>query len=309
MKKVPIILGPTSSGKTTLALNMCKQIGESSIISADSRQVFKHMDIGTGKQPINSKFSIEKKNYHWKFDETNIWGYDLTTPKKYFSGVDFADFALVKARELHKKEKTTFVVGGTGFYIDIFTGKTKPSKVILDQKYRKKLENATLNDLKKKLMSLNEVTYKKTDLHNKIRIIRAIERESLQKKRTTPLPYLKDVKFVYFGLNGPREFLYERVDNWLETIWKNGLLEEIETFKSLGFDSSEKLKGLVYRSAISYLQNELSEKDAMQEAKYDLHAYIRRQLTWFRRYKDITWFDITKDTPSEIHKKVLETLF
>jgi tRNA dimethylallyltransferase len=309
MKIIPIIVGPTSTGKTSLAIELCKKTKNAEIVSADSRQVYKHMDIGTGKQPVNTKYKISKREKHWKFDDTEIWGYDLTTPDKYFSGVDFTEFALEKVRELQTAQKTTFVVGGTGFYIDLLTGKSKPSNVLPDLKNRKKLEKLTLQELLEKLMSLNPTIYEKTDKHNKIRIIRAIERETSTKKRTTPLPYLKNVKFVYFGLNGSRDLLYTRVDNWLETIWKDGLLGEVENLIDLGFGVSPKLTGLVYRSALSYIKKERSSQDAIQEAKYDLHAYIRRQLTWFRKYKNITWFDISVKTNEEISEKVLETLF
>src|SRR4030042_4789177 len=140
--KVYIILGPTSSGKTSLAVNLCKKFnGE--IISADSRQVYKNMDIGTGKLPINSNATVVKGDEKWTIDGVNIWGYDLTTPDKFFSGYDFALFALNKAAELLKAEKTVFLVGGTGFYIDLFTGNVKPSTIKPNFEMRKELENLT----------------------------------------------------------------------------------------------------------------------------------------------------------------------
>ncbi len=293
-KLINVIVGPTSTGKTSLSINLCRQFG-GEIISADSRQVYKGMDIGTGKIPINSKIKVEKAQNHWVFDDIKVWGYDLASPDQYFSAHDFAKWALPKAQKLLGQGTNVFLVGGTGFFIDIFTGRVVPSQVKPDFNLRKKLENLSLSKLQKKLMSLNQNVYEKIDKNNPVRLIRAIEIETNKNQSPTLLPYLKNVKFNYIGLEGSREFLYGRADAWLEDIWQDGLLLETKQLILAGFAKTRALNGIVYKSAKEFLNSDQSpqeEQKAKQQAKYDLHAYIRRQQTYFKRNKDIKWFDI-----------------
>lgn len=299
-KNIYVILGPTSTGKTSLALDLCEKF-DGEIISADSRQVVKYMDIGTGKAPIGKNIKVEKNENFWKLDGRNVWGYDLFSPADYFSGYDFAKFGLKKARELAKKGKTVFLVGGTGFYIDLFTGRSKPSSKKPDFDLRNELEKLDLPQLQEKLMSLNKDDYLQVDKNNPTRLIRAIEKH-LSQKKADPLPYLTDVKYIYWGLKAKNQFLYSKADNWLEKIWDEGLVDEVKKLLDMGFGTSPKLKGLIYKSVVSFLGNELSEEEAKQRAKYDLHAYIRRQLTYFKKNKEITWFDISKNNLSELTK-------
>lgn len=310
MNIIPIIIGPTSSGKTSLALEVCKKMGENgrsaSIVSADSRQIYKHMDIGTGKQPVDSGYDIQRHYNKWEFDGIDIWGYDLVEPDKYYTAVDYAEFALPKIRELNDAQKATLIVGGTGFYIDILTGNSVPSKKLPDKKLRRTLENMELSELQQELTSLNPGTANRTDMQNKIRIIRAIERETPGPEKSTSLPYLDDVRYVYFGLTAPREYLYEKVDTWLETVWNNGLLDEVSSLLDMGYGSSPKLKGLVYKSAFGVLKGGNDENEAIQRAKYDLHAYIRRQMTWFKKNDQIEWHDITSESRDSLSDRIID---
>jgi len=294
MNNILIICGPTSSGKTSLSLKICEKFnGE--IISADSRQIYKYMDIGTGKVPINSDIKIKKHNNYWEFNGVKIWGYDLVKPDEYYSAYDFALFALNKTRELIEKGKKVFLTGGTGFYIDLFTGRKKPARIQPDFKLRKELEKLSLEELQEQLTSLNLDEYNRIDDNNPIRLIRAIEKEISDFPMTPPLPYLDNSNFYYVGLNGPRDFLYHKADLWLENVWKNGLLQEVRKLIKMGFLNSRKLRGLIYSTVLDYFDNKLAEEDAIQRAKFDIHHYIRRQLTWFRKNKHIKWFDINED--------------
>ena len=304
IKNIFVILGPTSTGKTSLALGLCQKFnGE--IISADSRQAVKFMDVGTGKSPVDSNLLIEKKDKCWKLNGINVWGYDLITPDKYFSGYDFAEFALEKTRELEKLGKNIFVVGGTGFYIDLFTGKVRPSHVEPDLELRKSLEVLSLEDLQKKLSSLNLKSYQSIDKKNKVRLIRAVEKELLKDLGDSNLNYLSEdtlikYKFTYFGLNGSREMLYKRSDAWVDVIWSGGIIEEVKMLIEMRYGESSKLKGLVYRTVLDFINGKSNDKESIQRIKYDIHAYIRRQLTWFKKNKDIKWVDISEDDYKEI---------
>jgi len=307
-KNIFIILGPTSSGKTSLALDMCKRFnGE--IVSADSRQVFKFMDIGTGKVPVRSKIKIERVDKFWILDGIKVWGYDLTTPDQYFSGYDFANFSLTKAREIIEDGKSVFLVGGTGFYIDLFTGKMKPSKVKPDLEFRKSLEILSLSELQSKLKSLNSKAFAKIDQKNKVRLIRAVEKELSVDTNEESLPYLEGFNFIHFGLSAPKEFFYKRADSWVEEIWNNGLVNEVTSLLDRGYGESTKLRGLVYKTVLDLLDKKISENDAIQRIKFDIHAYIRRQLTWFKKNKKIEWVDISKDDFKEIiYNKIKEKI-
>jgi len=294
---VYIILGPTSTGKTSLALNLAKDFnGE--IISADSRQVYKYMDIGTGKLPIHSGVTVEKDEAFWTIDDVTVWGYDLISPDSFYSAYDFALFALNKIREIQSRGKNVFIVGGTGFYIDLITKRVSPSDIEPDFVLREELEKLSLEDLKSKVMSLNIPNIDKVDLNNPVRIIRAIESYLGTRKNPIPLPYLTDVHFKYIGLRAENSYLYDRVDTWVETIWENGLVKEVNSLIKLGFENSPKLQGLVYKTVLEYLHSQDTEAPLLEDTvkqliKYDLHAYIRRQLTYFKRNDNIEWFDIS----------------
>jgi tRNA dimethylallyltransferase len=292
--KVFIILGPTSSGKTSLALELCKKFsGE--IISADSRQLYKNMDVGTGKLPIDRSSGIEKGNKFWKVDGIKIWGYDLVALESFFSAYDFALFALKKANEILKSGKNIFLVGGTGFYIDLFTGSVIPSKVKPDLELRESLNLMSLEGLQEKLSKLSPEIYKKVDKKNKIRVIRAIERGLSGEMNEPDLPYLKNCDFVYIGLNAPRDFLHIRSDIWVDRIFERGIIGEVESLVNAGYGKSAKLNGLVYKSTIQFIDGKLSKEDAIQQSKYDIHKYIKRQMTYFRKNPDVLWVDISKD--------------
>ena len=303
-KKTFVILGPTSSGKTSLALELCRRYrGE--IISADSRQVYKYMDIGTGKAPVGEALSIKRGSKKWVVDNVNIWGYDLVYPGEYSSAYDFAQFALPKIEEIENTGTTAILVGGTGFYIETVTGKTKISAIKPDYELRKILEDQDIAELQQKLMSLNLKVFDTIDRNNKVRLIRAIERELVKNTDATPLPYPDPDSFVYIGLTSDRSVLYKKADMWLDAVWASGLLDEVHCLINLGFADTPQIRGLVYKSALAYINNEKTEQDAIQRAKYDLHSYVRRQQTWFKRIPEIIWFDISDKNFSQ---KVFDTV-
>jgi tRNA dimethylallyltransferase len=294
MNKVFVILGPTSTGKTSLALDLCAQYsGE--IISADSRQIYKYMDVGTGKVPLGEKSDSLKGEKFWKIDGTMIWGYDLTEPDKFFSSYDYACFALPKINDLAEKNKTVFLVGGTGFYIDTVTHRTEPSFVEPDFSLRKELEGLTAQELMNRLKVLAVSITTVPDINNPVRIIRSIEKALNKKVNHKKLPYLADNEFYHLGLNAPREMLYSRADKWAEGIWKHGLLEETRRLIDMGYRDSPKLNGLIYKSALNFLDGKLNDDKALDRIKFDLHGYIRRQQTYFKKNRDIVWFDISKE--------------
>ncbi|MBP8960686.1 hypothetical protein KBG31_00460 [Patescibacteria group bacterium] len=292
--KIPVIVGPTSTGKTGLALEMCKKLN-GQIISADSRQIYRHMDVGTGKIPLGEKEIIKHEDY-WEIAGINVWGYDIVNPGEYYSAYDFALFALERAKKLIQEEKMPFLVGGTGLYIDFFTQKIQGNSLPPDFNYRKSLEKKNLQELQNLLTSLNLIA-NTSDFQNKHRLVRIIERNrSAPKIVATPLPHLKNVKFVFIGLTAPRDFLYNRADLWVDSIWKKDkIVLEVEKLSSLGFINSVQLNGFIYSQAIDYKKGVMVREEAIQKTKFAVHSYIRRQETYFKKNSCIQWFDISKD--------------
>lgn len=292
--KIVIIIGPTCTGKTSLALDLCKEL-DGEIISADSRQLYKYMDIGTGKVPSSEKIKIEKKDKRWVLDGINVWGYDLVAPDSYFSAYDFAEFALKKANSV-RAEKPVFLVGGTGFYVDVFTGNIKLPGFSPDFDLRNKLEKNTLEQLKSLSTSLNLEIKNTSEKSNKQRIIRNIEKALSREKNSIPLPYLKNVEFLFLGLSSDRNFLYTRADLWVNQILEKGIVDEVTDLRKLGYGDSPKLHGLIYGQVSGFLDNKISYEECEQKMKYSMHAYIRRQETYFKKMSNIKWFDVGKDS-------------
>ena len=183
--KVAVILGPTCTGKTLLAIDLCKRFN-GAVISADSRQVACYMDIGTGKIPAGeSDRGINRRDGRWTVDGIDIFGYDLVNPDEYFSAYDFVNYCrktilriLNEPVKSPFKEKIIFIVGGTGFYIDAVTGRTALAGVSPDTELRQSLESLSTEELAEKLLGLDESVYKTVDIKNPARLVRAIEKAS-----------------------------------------------------------------------------------------------------------------------------------
>lgn len=297
--KIVVILGPTCVGKTSLALTLCKLFG-GVIVSADSRQVVRLMDIGTGKIPVDkSQVNIKRLDDHWLIDGVRVYGYDLVNPNEFFSAYDFAIYFRKILSALSAQRKVIFLVGGTGFYIDVALGRVKIEGAGPDFALRESLQNLTLNQLQEQLLSLDKKVYESIDLKNKVRVIRAIEKltqapkifnlESLDGSNLEPIfkPNL------ILGLKTQRRDLYQRADTWLESIFGEPLFEEVKNIQIL-YPDSFRLKGLIYKSALNYILNPSKENLSIckERAKFDLHAYIRRQQTYFKKISDIVWLDI-----------------
>ena len=288
MNKVYVVLGPTCSGKTSVALDLCRSM-DGEIVSADSRQIYKYMDIGTGKFPFG------EHNVNVK-----IWGYDLVVPGKYFSVVDYVNFAVKKVKEILKEGKKVFIVGGTGFYVDVLTGRQEITGYAPNFVLREQLENKSVEELLSYLKSINSNKTLNIDIKNKVRLIRAIEKVLTKKSNYTSLVNsLNNVNFKFIGLQSDRGFLYNKVDGWVNWIWENGLIEEVKGLINNGYKETHQMKGLIYKDAVDFIDKKTLAKEAIQRTKFDLHSYIRRQQTWFKKNDQIKWFDIKDKKLSE----------
>jgi tRNA dimethylallyltransferase len=311
MSKLIIICGPTSTGKTSLGIKLCRKF-DGEIISADSRQLFKYMDIGTGKKPAVSRmkgtvpFNTVGEGF-WKVGGVYIHLYDVVEPDRKFSVARFKDAATKEIESIWRRGKTPFLVGGTGFYIAAVLGETEFPRVPPDWELRRELEKLSTEELFEKLQKLDPERAKTIDPKNPRRLIRAIEiaADSPTRRVENSKPdgfFLGGGERVLkIGLTAPREVLYDRADRWAEAIINNGLLEEVQDLINRGYRDAEPLKGIIYQTAVDHLDGEITKEETLQKIKFDLHGYIRRQLTWFKRDKEIKWFDLTE---SDLEKKV-----
>ncbi len=274
------VVGPTAVGKTKYSINLAKQVnGE--IISADSRQVYKGLDIGSGKVTMREMRGVK----HYMLD--------IASPKKVFSAHDFTKKAGKILEGILARGKTPIIVGGTGFYIDALFGAAVLPDVPANQLLRKKLSSRSPVENFEHLKKLDLARAKTIDRHNNVRLIRAIEIATALgkvpkiKKNTYPHP------IIWMGLTAPREVLRKRIEKRLKARLAQGMLDEVSTLhtKGLSWKRMEEL-GLEYRYCAQYLQGQLTEKELEKMLPEKIYQYAMRQLRWFKRNKKINWIEV-----------------
>lgn len=312
--KLLIIYGPTATGKTALAIDLAKKYnGE--LISADSRQVYKGLDIGTGKLSIEQLNDSKVKRFkgYWIVDGIKIHGFDLVNLDQRFSVADFLKFAKSSMIQIIELNKLPIIVGGTGFYIKALIDGIDTVGIPVNQKLRKKLQKLSTADLYQKLLSINHErarSMNESDRANPRRLIRAIEiafhkittsegsKPRLAAKRATsevtnyPLP---TTSYLLVGLTAPNDFLYQKADIWLETRLNKGMIGEVQNLINQNVNSQwlDNL-GLEYRWITRHLLGKITKEEAIVRLKGDIHSFIRRQKTWFGKFKGIKLFDISQ---------------
>jgi len=289
-----VIYGPTATGKTNLAIEIAKK-NNGELISADSRQVYKNLDIGTGKVSPNS--NVKKYNGHWFVDGVKIYGFDVIAPGESFSAADFIGYANGIINNIQKKNKIPIIVGGTGFYIKSLLFGIETLGIAPNYTLRKKLDNLTKTELYKTLFKLNRnkaISLNESDRKNPRRLIRAIEiavnnSYSITSIQTSPANY------EIIGLTAPNDFLYKRADAWLIQRLDLGLIDEVKYLLSNRISSNWlQSLGLEYKWITRSLLGEISQNEAISRLKGDIHAYIRRQKTFSRQFPKIKYFDISE---------------
>lgn len=270
MKKIIVILGQTATGKSNLAVKIAKRI-EGEIISADSRQVYKGLDIGTSK--------ISKK------DMKGVPHYllNVTTPKDKFSVSRYKELAENKIKEILARNKAPIICGGTGFYIDAMTKGLIFPEVLPNAKLRKKLTKKSAIALFLVLKKLDPRRAKNIDIKNKVRLIRAIEIAKALGKVPKIAEATPPYKFIKIGLYLSPDKLKKKIEKRVKKMFKDGLLNEIKKLKKSGV-SNKRLKEFGFE----YFKP-TQEKVVKQTLKY-----AKRQMTWFKRDKEIKWFDASR---------------
>lgn len=293
-RKIICIIGPTASGKTGWGVSVARKFnGE--IISADSRQVYRGLDIGTGKDLED--YSDVK--YHL---------IDICEPGVYFTVFDWLERAREVIEDIFTRGKTPIIVGGTGLYVQAliegFELKFESQKSKVKRYRREELESKSLEELQKIIFKL-KIVNSKLDMNNPHRIIRAIEKVQSGEIANKKKP---DFQALQIAIDLPRDVLYDRIDQRVEERFEQGMLEEVKSLIASGVDKKWLLGlGLEYRIIGRYVLGESSQSfDKMkQELKYKIHAFARRQLTWFRRFPEIVWCNDLKSAEKEIKKFLL----
>ncbi len=290
------IVGPTAVGKTAISLEVARKI-RSEIISADSMQVYRHLNIGTAKPSDAERKAIP---HHLV---------DAVEPEEDYNVARYQQEAGRFAKKIFAKGKLPLLVGGTGLYVNALVYGYEFSRQEGSAKIRESLlEEARLAEpglLHKRLKNLDPAAAEKIHPHDTRRVVRALEVFSLTGKSITGQVKATTVKEPVYkslivGINRPREELYRRIDSRVDQMMQDGLLEEVKSLLARGYLGDLKsFQGLGYRHMVKYLQREISLADAISELKRDTRRLAKRQLTWFRKDKRITWFVLGDDDASQ----------
>lgn len=288
--KLLSIVGPTGTGKTLLAIRLAKKF-DGEIISADSRQVYIGMDIGTGKEvELLGKGGVP------------IHLYDVVLPNQSFTLVDFQQLAVQKIEEITRRGKLALMVGGTGLYIQAIVDGLKIPKAPPDIKLREKLSLKSTEELFKELSLVDPSSAENIDAKNQRRIIRALEVFYSTGKSILSLKEKFNPKMdvLMIGLTADRETLYKKNDLRVEEWFKLGFVEEVRTLLKKFPPDLPSLSALGYGQVGEYLNNRISLEKAKERIKFAIHNFIRKQLSWFKADDRVVWFDI--ENPSLLNE-------
>jgi tRNA dimethylallyltransferase len=291
LKPVIVIVGPTASGKTKVSIELAKSF-DGEIVSADSMQVYKYMDIGTAKPDLDEMSGIK----HYLIDELY--------PDEEYNVARFQELAKIFIDEIIEKNKLPIIAGGTGLYVNSLIYNLSFSETISDWELRERLNkeaeekgNKYLHD---KLKEVDPEAAEKIHENNVKRVIRALEVYEYTKR---PISYHQEIskaeppkhKFIIIGLRMDRELLYERINRRVDIMIEKGLVEEVKKLVDLGYDKNTiAMQGIGYKEILAFLRGETTLEEAIYIIKRDTRHYAKRQITWFKKIENIHWVDVDK---------------
>ncbi len=289
LPKICILAGPTAVGKTEISLALARSLcGE--IISADSAQVYKYMDIGTAKLKEEEMQGIR----HYMIDEV--------TPDMDFSVAQFREKAELYIRDINDRGKLPIITGGTGLYINSLLNNLDFTDSISDEEYRREMQETAQvkgNEyVHAMLEAVDPASYKRLHPNDLRRVIRALE---VYKHTGRPISYFQEESrkqpprydFAYITLSMDRRKLYERIEQRVDKMMASGLVEEVEGLIKRGYGRElNSMQALGYKEIADYLHGSVSKDEAVRILKRDTRHYAKRQLTWFRGDKRVNWVDV-----------------
>ena len=283
--KVIVICGPTASGKTTLSIQLAQKInGE--IISSDSMQIYKDMNIGTAKPDQQEMQGI--KHYLLDFVE----------PNQRYSVADYKKDAENAIEDILQKGKVPIIVGGTGLYVDSLIYGIEYPNIEFDENYRKELERRVekegLEKLYEKAKKIDPQAMKKISRNDQKRILRVLEIYNATGKTKTEQEIesrKNEVKYDYreFAINMDREKLYDRINKRVDIMIQKGLIEEVENLLKKYNEFPTAMQGLGYKEVVEYIQGKVLKEDMIENIKRESRRYAKRQITWFKKNKQTIW--------------------
>lgn len=296
--KLIVIVGPTAVGKSAASIRLA-QIIKGEIISADSVQVYKYLNIGSAKP---SESELKQVPHHL---------INIITPDIPCNVADYQKLAKEKIKKINQKAKIPIMVGGTGLYVqsvvDDYSFSEEEGDYQLREKLKEKAEEKGNDYLYAKLQKVDPLSASKIHKNDSKRIIRALEVfyktgnriSEIEDKRYLESPY----DLIYLGLELPREQLYARIETRVDKMIESGLLEEVKQLINSGYsDSLNSMQSLGYKEIISYLKGEMDWEEAILTLKRNTRRFAKRQLTWFKRDKRIIWINKNKDTEQDVCK-------
>ena len=295
-KKIVVICGPTASGKTSLGIQLAKRInGE--IVSCDSMQIYKEMDIGTAKP---TKDERNKAKHHLV---------DFVSPSERYNVAEYKKDAEAVISQILKEKKEPIIVGGTGLYLNSLVYGIEYPNIETDLGYRKLLEDRAkvegLEKLYKEAYKIDSLATSIISPNDKKRILRVLELYHATGKTKTELEQESRkglIKYDYkvFVLNMEREKLYERINKRVDIMIDLGLIEEVESLINRYNDFPTAMQGLGYKEVVEYLQKKITKSEMIEKIKQESRRYAKRQITWFKSYKNAIWLDALQENNIDI---------
>jgi tRNA dimethylallyltransferase len=306
MKKILVICGPTATGKTALALSLAK-IFDGEVISADSRQVYIGMDIGTGKDLPNN---ARKFKDHYEISGIKLWGYDLVDARAPFSVAQYVTFAKKTIKKIINRGHIPILVGGTGLYIKGVIDGIETAYIPRNIELRKNLVGRAVSELFESLAQLDPIkaaSLNASDKLNPRRLVRAIEVSQWELNRGR-IKKGKENKFdtLFIGLTAPKETLFASIDKRVKARIKQGFVKEVKKLLKGDIDwEFQSMSSLGYRQLREYFEGRLNLADALDLWGREEKKYVKRQLTWWKHDQRINWFNITGTKwPEKVEKMV-----
>ena len=283
--KVIVICGPTASGKTSLSVELAKKCnGE--IISADSMQIYKDMNIGTAKVTQEEMQGIK----HYMID--------IVSPTERYSFAEFKVQAEKAIEEILKKGKTPIIAGGTGLYVNSLIYNIQYNDIKIDEEYRKYLEERVekegLQSLYEEAKKIDSEAMKSISQNDKKRILRVLEMYNQTGKTKTELEKesrKEEVKYDYkvYAINWEREELYKRINKRVDIMIKQGLIKEVENILKKYDKFPTAMQGLGYKEVVEYLDKKITKEEMIEKIKMETRRYAKRQITWFKKIENVKW--------------------
>ena len=291
MEKLLVITGTNASGKSGLGIELARKYG-AEVISADSRQVFTGLDLGSGKVIPEEMKGVR---HHLL---------DVAAPNDFFSLSDYQRLAYEAIDDILARQKKAFLVGGTGLYVNSVVDGYNLSESAPDPEIRKQVEEKTLEELIEMLKEHNPAALERVDLKNKRRVERAVEKALAGDKDENPSE--KRYETFVIGVTWPREVLYERIHERLDRRLDQGMIDEVVKLRKAGATDEFLYKlGLEYRYILMYLRGEFASFDDFYETLFkEIRHLAKEQMTWFRKRKDIHWIDMTGDPVTEASRDI-----